>query len=221
MENRTNMNDLEQQIQKYYARQSLSPETLRTMLANAEQVRSSFWTQRWPVLVTASALALSVGATVCVFWFRQPTVTTLVAEEMAEHYVSNSENAQPVHYGSEERVQPQIPMPAFPQHPLLQQNVLQQNVLQQNVDIIREGNFAIRGNPATQVIMRERQSGSTFTLYVVPLSEELRHVKLGVVTRNGVAVKLWLDEEHLFGLAGEAQLQDQTSQPSPQNLPNR
>jgi hypothetical protein len=70
-------------------------------------------------------------------------------------------------------------------------------------------------------MMRERQSGSTFTLDVVPLSEELQHVKPGVVTRNGVAVNLWMDEEHLFGLAGEVQLQDQTSQPFPQDLPNR
>jgi hypothetical protein len=196
MENRTNMNDVEQQIQKYYARQSLSPETLRTMLANAEQVRPSFWMRRWPVLAVAVVVVLLAGGAVYLTCFQQSDVTNLVAEEMATRHTSDSKSeAQAVHY--ENQYSPrQIPMPPLPSSP--------QNLpLQQNFDVVRERDFTIYGSPATQVIMQERQSGSTISLYVVPLSEELRHVKPGMITRHGVAVRLWKDHDRLFGLAAE------------------
>jgi hypothetical protein len=150
-------------------------------------------------------LLLVGGVAVYLTCFRQSEVTNLVAEEMATRHTSDSKSeAQAIHYDQEHYFR-QMPMPLMPPLP-------QPPPLHQNFDVVRERDFTIYGSPATQVIMRERQSGSTISLYVVPLSEELEHVKPGMITRHGVAVRLWKDHDRLFGLAAE---ESPPIQPSP------
>jgi hypothetical protein len=190
------MKNLEQEIKTYFQEQALPEDKISAMLAQAEYVRPSFVGRQWPVLMAITGLLLGTMA-LCLTWFQRPDVTNLVVEEMAvQHKQDLIVEVSASRYIDVQNQLPQIPFSVVPHDPQFQQHF----------SLIGARYSSLRGNLATQLKVREQGTGVTFTLYVAPLSENLRQVEPGTLEYEGVRVKLWKDDDRLFGLAGEVQI---------------
>lgn len=187
------MNEFERQITQYYTEQSLSEQTVDAMLSKACIVRPSFVIRQWLALAAAASLIV-IGILCGWLWFQRQHLTERVVAEMVAHHQHGPTVELPLAHENVLSIgfsQEASPIPPIDPRVL------------KDFDLRGVGYSALQGQLATQLSVQERASGKRFTLYVTPLTPEFKDIHPGIIERQGMTVKLWKEQEQLFGLTGE------------------
>lgn len=204
------MENLEQQVKAYYLEKSLSEQKVSRILAQAEQLRPSIFARPVFNLAVVAAAVILVGTVLLwVLVLQQPGITDLVLTEI----VANHRHGVRIEFEANQYdiLQAKLDKLTFSIIPT-------QPYLLEQFDLLGGRYCHIQGNMAVQLKLKERRSGMICTLYVTPLTSDFQSVGLGTMDHNGTMIKLWEDNDRLFGLAGEGLPQDQALRDIPYTI---
>ena len=63
---------------------------------------------------------------------------------------------------------------------------------------------SVQGALAAQLKVKNKKTGDVLTLYVTRLTKPLKSIASQTTTHDNVTIRLWIDNDRLFGLAGQA-----------------
>jgi len=191
-------------LKEYYQRKSLSADSVRRMLAQADNLTSVTplaipWFRR-PVAGLTWVASLLVVVMVAQFLYHQQSyqgnLTALVLEEIAMNH-NKKLDTEYVETRPEmlriamQRLDFPLDLPAD---------------IQRNFQLIGGRYCSIQGGLAAQLKVRNRTSGALSTLYVTELTEKLARIKEQQVLQGSVDIHLWQQQGRFFGLATDAAL---------------
>ncbi len=190
------MIDIEEQLRFHYEGKKLSEERVESILSEARELRPLRF--RLPLRLLAAAAVVVViltGVVLTIVFSPSAGVASKLADEIAVHHLKGDEPT--VKSSSYEVVQAALPRLSFsilPSSPRLLSDY----------DLLGAKYCSLRGHLVAQINLKDRQHGSTHTLYVMALTRDFRNVKHETFYRDGVIVELWTDDERIFGLASGA-----------------
>lgn len=187
------MKTLEQQVCDYYGEQVLPVERVRSIVQFSRAVTPS----RKLVWAMSAAAAFSLIAVIMIVFNRphQADLTKLVMAEIAKNHAKHI--APEVVTDRYEEVQTKLSRLDFSARPAAE-------FLLNDFQLLGGRYCSVQSEFAAQLQLRENVSGEACTLYVVPLTPALRHVKPDTRVVNGVRVQVWSEDSRLFGLARNA-----------------
>lgn len=194
------MKDFEQQFNAYYSQHVLPEQKIARILAQAEYVRPSFFARpSFSISVVTAALVL-VG--VVLFWERIPPQIPQLpdfTQAIAQTIVSSHQEGlvlevQTDRYETLQSQLPRLKFSAFPAQPFLREQF----------ELLGGRYCYLVGQLSVQLRLQDRHSGATYTLYITSLTPQFQPIALEKsLYLNGTFVKIWKEDDRVFGLAGE------------------
>ena len=185
------MENLDQELKNYYRSQRLSPHKVAAIRAAAGRtVRRRRFAACFVPLAAAVLLAVGIGVWSKAGLFGDSS-QRVVAEIVRNH---QQQGALVVASDRYEVVQAALSDLDFPIRPSREELV-------QTFTLVGGKYCTIQTSRAAQLKLSRRDSGVIHTLYVVPVTADMKGIEPGVYESNGVQVELWTEMQLLYGLA--------------------
>ncbi len=182
------MSQLDKQIREHYLQQSLSEESLQSILYGGQSLHSRAWLQR---LIPLAAVIAALLVALSLFW--KPTnLTDAVAAEIAKNH--NKQLAMEIKSGDYRELQTELDRIPFSLK-------LPEKTIRSKFTLVGGRYCSIQTELAAQLRLSNNDTGAPCTLYITKLTDSLRQLKPTTRTVKEVKVKLWSDGQRFFGLA--------------------
>ena len=184
------MKNLEQELKNYYRSKRLASHRITAIQAS---VRRTGRTRRVSYLVPAAAVVLlAIGIGLWTYMTTDSSLTHQVVAEIGHNHRQYGEMAvKSDRYGIVQAALGELDFPIRPRREELVQDF-----------VLMGGKYcSIQGSRAAQLKLSHRDSGIIHTLYVLPMTDDIKDVEPGVYETNGVQIELWTDQLLFYGLA--------------------
>ena len=188
--------DLDRAVAEHYAGESLPPETLERLLAQAERARSGGGRRRvlTAVLALAATVVLGVALGRTLRTQREDRDPTLLARAVAAEILSHEEAGRPVQYrgASLELLQGEMPKLDF-------RLAAPRRLEREGFAPVGARYCSLRGGLAAQIRLRDA-AGRFRNVYLCPVRARLAALAVGEVHLDGSRVVLWKEGGLLYGM---------------------
>ena len=184
------MKNLEQELNNYYRSKRLASHRITAIQASVHEMGKTRRRISYLIpLAAAILLTISIG-----IWSHISTdsITHQVVTEIGHNH--RQHGMLLVESDQYDVVQAALSELDFPIRP-------RRDKLVQDFALIGGKYCSIQDSRAAQLKLNHRNSGTIYTLYVLPMDDDTKDVEPGVYETNGVQVELWTDQMLLYGLA--------------------
>ncbi len=193
------MNDrLDSAIKDYYGNQTLSDETIDTILESAGAQETAGTPPRsservWYARLAAMAALLVFGFGIFHVWFLERDLTDRVLGEIAMNHLKElSVEIASADYAIVQDGLDQLDV-----------SILPPEQMRQRFELIGGRYCSIEGGLAAQLKLRERESGQVQTLYATRMTNALEGIAPQESLHDDVRITLWSEGEVFFALAAD------------------
>ena len=183
------MNDLDQKLRDYYRDRRLGTDSIKAIDDSARRAHRMRRAYRVAVLAAAASLVIVLGP-----WLSQEVDPThrIVAEIALNHQEPGSLLIESSRYSAVQEALSELDFPIRPKR----------EGLPLALGLVGGRYCTVLGSRAAQLQLSHPRTGSMQTLYVVRMTDDMREVKPGTYSDDGVQVEIWSEGELLYGLAG-------------------
>ncbi len=184
------MKNLEQEFKNYYRSKRIASEKITAMQASVHEMQRTRYNVSYLIPI-AAVILLTIGIGL---WLHISTdsITHQVVAEIGHNH--RQHGALVVESDQYAVVQAALSELDFPIRPRRDEFV-------QDFVLVGGKYCTIQDSRAAQLKLTPRKNGTVHTLYVLPISDDIKSVKPGVYETNGIQVELWTDQTLLYGLA--------------------
>jgi hypothetical protein len=189
------MSNFEETIRRYYSSKSLPAEKVETILANSTRSRRRFFPPYYKFV--GMTVLLLIGFIGLYLHLHKATMIENVLAEMA----MNHQERLKVEVTSDryQVVQEKLGELDFSILPLKSEFLM-------NYTLLGGRYCSIHGGLAVQLKVQDKASGELLTLYVTKLTAELENITPLDAEFAGLRIRLWKEDDRLFGLAGDQEV---------------
>lgn len=185
------MKNLEQELKNYYRSKRLDSHRITAMQASVHEMERTRHSVSYLIPIAAVILlTLGIG-----LWLHISTDSSLTHQVVTEighnHHQHGALVVESDQYGVVQAALSELDFPLQPRRDNLVQDFL----------LVGGKYCTIQGLQAAQLKLNHRKSQIIHTLYVLPITDNIKDVEPGVYETNGVQVELWTDQLLLYGLA--------------------
>jgi len=185
------MKNLEQELKNYYRSKRLASDRITAIQSSVHQIDRTRHRVFYLIpLTTIVLLVIGIG-----LWLHMDTDGNLTKQIVAEIGYNHQQHGALIvesdRYGVVQAALSELDFPVRPQR----------NELVQDFTLIGGKYCSIRNSRAAQLKLSHNNSGIIYTLYVLPMTDDIKDVEAGVYETNSVKVELWTDQLLLYGLA--------------------
>ena len=185
------MKNLEQELKNYYRSKCLASDRITAIQSSVHQIDRTRHRVFYLIpLTTIVLLVIGIG-----LWLHMDTGGNLTKQIVAEIGYNHQQHGALIvesdRYGVVQAALSELDFPIRPQG----------NELVQDFTLIGGKYCSIRNSRAAQLKLSHNNSGIIYTLYVLPMTDDIKDVEAGVYETNSVKVELWTDQLLLYGLA--------------------
>ena len=184
------MKNLEQELKNYYRSKRLASHRVTAIQSSVHQIdrprhRVSY------LIPLAAVILLTIGIGSWLHMSADSITHQVVAEIGHNHRQHGALMVESDRYGVVQAALGELNFPVRPRRDELIQDF-----------VLVGGKYCtIQGSRAAQLKLSPRKNGTIHTLYVLPMSDDIKDVEPGVYETNGVQIELWTDQSLLYGLA--------------------
>ncbi len=184
------MKNLEQKLNNYYRSKRLASHRITAIQASVHEMGGT--RRRISYLVPlAAVILLTIGIGLWSHMSTDSITHQVVAEIGHNHRQHGALVVESEQYGVVQAALSELDFPIRPRRGKLVQDF-----------VLVGGKYCtIQGFKAAQLKLSPRKNGTIHTLYVLPMSDDIKSVKPGVYETNGIRIELWTDQTLLYGLA--------------------
>ncbi len=181
---------MEQELKNYYQSKRLDSHRIAAIQASVHEIGRS--RRRISYLIPVAALVLlTIGIGLWLHMSTDSITHQVVAEIGHNHRQHGALVVKSNQYGVVQNALSELDFPVRPRREELVQDFL----------LVGGKYCTIQGLQAAQLKLNHRKSQVIHTLYVLPITDNIKDVELGIYETNGVQVELWTDQLLLYGLA--------------------
>ena len=185
------MKNLEQELKNYYRSKRLASHRITAIQASMHEIgrtrhRVSYLTP------LAAVVLLTIGIGLWLYMSTDSSLTHQVVTEIRHNHLQHG--ALVAKSDQYTVVQAALSKLDFPIRP-------RRDELIQDFILIGGKYCTIQGYRAAQLKLSHRNSRIIHTLYVLPMTDNIKDVEPGVYETNGVQIELWTDQLLFYGLA--------------------
>ena len=185
------MDRLTTHIRQHYADRELSQEKIQTILSRGENLSERFPSRYLTILVTAAVLILGF-----LFTDHHLEKNRLKDRVLAEIAMNHNQQLQVEVTGNRyQNLQIQLNRLDFALLP-------SDPTVRETYTLLGGRYCSIQGGLAAQLKVKHKRTGDVLTLYVTRLTKPLKAIASQTATHDNVTIRLWTDNDRLFGLAG-------------------
>ena len=184
------MKNLEQELKNYYQSKRLASHRIKTIQSSVHQIDRPRH-RVFYLIPMAAAILLTIGIGLWLHMSTDSITHQVVAEIGHNHRQHGALIVESDRYGVVQAALSELNFPIRPRRGELIKDF-----------VLVGGKYCtIQGSRAAQLKLSPRKNGAIHTLYVLPMSEDIKDVEPGVYETNGVRIELWTDQSLLYGLA--------------------
>jgi len=184
------MKNLEQELKNYYRSKRLASHRITAIQSSVHQIDRT--RRRISYLIPlAAVILLTIGIGLWLHMSTDRITHQVVAEIGHNHRQHGALVVESDQYGVVQAALSKLDFPIRPRR----------GELVQNFALIGGKYCSIQGSRAAQLKLNHRNSGTIYTLYVLPMDDDTKAVEPGVYETNGIQVELWTNQRLLYGLA--------------------
>lgn len=185
------MKNLEQELKDYYRSKRLASHRVAAIQASVHETGKTRHRVSY-LIPLAAVLLLTIGIGLWLHMSTDGSLTHQVVSEIGHNH--RQHGALVVESGQYGVVQTALSKLDFPIRP-------RRGELVEDFVLVGGKYCTIQGFKAAQLKLRHRESQIIHTLYVLPITDEIKDIEPGVYKTNGLQVELWTDQLLLYGLA--------------------
>ena len=179
---------LDEALRRHYGERTLSESSVERTIADGKAAVRRRWR---PVWMTGAAAALLLVAGATLQHQQRAELRTAVLTEIAMNHRKNLRSEVVAHdYAEIASALDRIEFALAPSRPI------------PDAELVGARYCSIQGQLAA--LLQLEVDGRRHTLYVTPASDRLDEVSPAEATHEGVAIRLWTEEDRLFALAADA-----------------
>lgn len=184
------MKNLEQELKNYYRSKRIASEKITAMQASVHEMQRTRYNVSYLIPI-AAVILLTIGIGLWLHISTDSITHQVVAEIGHNHRQHGALVVESDQYAVVQAVLSELDFPIRPRRDEFVQDF-----------VLAGGKYCtIQGSQAAQLKLSHSKNGTIHTLYVLPMSEDIKSVKPGVYETNGIRVELWIDQMLFYGLA--------------------
>ncbi len=185
------MKKLEQELNNYYRSKRIASDKITAIQASVHEMggtrrRSSY------LIPLAAAILLTIGIGLWMHISTDSSLTHQVVTEIGHNH--RQHGALVVKSDQYDVVQAALSELDFSIRP-------RRGELVRDFVLVGGKYCTIQGSQAAQLKLSHRKSQIIYTLYVLPIADDIKDVEPGIYETNGLQVELWTDQFLFYGLA--------------------
>ncbi len=184
------MKNLEQEFKNYYRSKRIASEKITAMQASVHEMQRTRYNVSYLIPI-AAVILLTIGIGLWLHISTDSITHQVVAEIGHNHRQHGALVVESDQYAVVQAALSELDFPIRPRRDEFVQDF-----------VLAGGKYCtIQDSRAAQLKLTPRKNGTVHTLYVLPISDDIKSVKPGVYETNGIQVELWTDQTLLYGLA--------------------